>query len=101
MRQATLEAPKVGQQIRVVEPYYFDPYPLCVPKDAKGKVVKVEVEKDQTQPTIHVKMEGDGYGLEEGIMSFYPQCGPQEEAGPGPADTTILRWFYFHCRIVG
>ena len=96
-----LETPKVGQRIRVVEPYYFDPYPNCVPKDAKGEVVKVEIEKGEVQPTIHIKTEGDGYNLEDGIMPFYPQCGPQEEAGPGPADTTILRWFHYHCRIVG
>jgi len=95
-----LTLPKVGQTIRVNEPYWFDPYPFCVPKDAKGTVVKVEVEKGQTQPTIHVKMEGDGYGLEDGIMSFYPQCGPQENPVPGLADMTILHWFYYHCNIV-
>ncbi len=94
-----LPIPKVGQTIRVNEPYWFDPS-LCVPKDAKGTVVKVEVENGQIQPTIHVKMDGDGYGLEDGIMPFYPQCGPQQEAGPGPADTTILRWFHYHCRII-
>jgi hypothetical protein len=67
-----LKAPKVGDRIFVIQPYYFGDMQV-VPHKARGTVVKVEVEKDQIQPTIHVKMDGDGYGLKDGIMRFYPQ----------------------------
>ncbi len=86
--------PTVNQKIAVVEPYYFDPSGV-VPRGATGTVVKVETSEGQTQPTIHVKMDGSDYGLENGIMPFYPECGAQEDAGPG-----TVAWFHHHCDIV-
>jgi hypothetical protein len=95
-----LQPPKVNQRIKVIVGYWFGDM-QCVPVKARGKIIKVFVEQGQTLPTIHVKMDGDGYGLPDGIMRFYPQSHlvPREEGEPEKPDQTILSWFYHHCEV--
>lgn len=97
--------PKLGQRIKVKNYYGFDPNGL-IPTGATGTVVSLHLENGAMQPTIEVRMDApngmkageEPYGLEYGVMSFYPSCGQQypNEHGSKPFVDTVA-WFNYHC----
>lgn len=97
-----LTLPIVGQKIKVIKPYWFDPSGT-VPIGATGVVTTVMVDEGQTEPTIHVKLDQDFPELEDNILAFYPQCGPQEIEdfrGEETRTGTTIEWFYYNCCII-
>lgn len=61
--------PVVGQKIRLVRPYDFDPQG-CVPVGATGTVV------ESSRKEIAIKLDNPPTDLDGDIISFYPECGP-------------------------
>lgn len=77
-----LEAPHIGQRVRLVRPYAFDPQGE-IPVGATGTVVEnvsgvtwrifIKLDEDCVK-NLKVRPEDD-------IISFYVECGPQEYNG--------------------
>ena len=95
-----LKWPTIGLRVETVESYEFDPNGL-IPIGRQGVVTKVESVDGFVGDNSHrifVKLDEPIDGLEDNIMSFYPECGPQLH--PLGHEMTVLEWYHFHVKEV-
>lgn len=81
-----MDAPKIGQRVRLIRPFEYDPFGE-IPVGATGIVIQnvrnVEGEDEDREPCkdfICIELDPDHIPKEnppeEGVISFYPDCGP-------------------------
>jgi hypothetical protein len=88
---------KPNQRVEFIRNYWSDLG--TIPKGTTGIILGVETEQGQTEPTILVRVDQPLCFLEDGMMSFYPQCGPQANEDTGEEMNTVQQ-FEHYCRIV-
>jgi len=96
-----LPIPQVGQRVRLVTDYDFDPA-QCVKgsKDGPvGEVVSVS-KNNRDEYTIDVRMDETFESLADfdNCITFYPECGPTRH--PNGFDMDTVEDFHYHCEYI-
>lgn len=102
-----MDAPKVGQRVRLIRPYYYDPQG-AIYVGATGMVIQNTRDEEECgtyedcQDFICIKLDPKHIPKknppENGVISFYPDCGPQGFNGQDVEDVCLQ--FHLTCEYI-